>query len=97
MTDDRLARLDGIYPLADDDPRWRQRPRAVVEGALAGDASVVQLRLKQTDDGEALALTRWASELAHERGALLIVNDRFDLADLAGADGVHLGQDDLAP
>lgn len=35
--------------------------------------------------------------MAHERGALLIVNDRADIAKLAGADGVHLGQDDLNP
>ncbi len=92
-----LARLRGIYPLADDDPRWRHDPRAVVEGALAGGASAVQLRLKHTADGAALALARWAVERAHAAGALLVVNDRFDLADLAGADGVHLGQRDLPP
>lgn len=92
-----MGRLRGIYPLADDDPRWRHDPRAVVEAALGGGASVVQLRLKRTPDGDALALARWAVERAHEAGALLIVNDRFDLADLAGADGVHLGQEDVPP
>jgi thiamine-phosphate pyrophosphorylase len=35
--------------------------------------------------------------LAHEAGAILIVNDRADIARLAGADGVHIGQDDLSP
>ena len=57
----------------------------------------MQLRLKYTADGAALALARWAAERAHAAGALLVVNDRFDLADLAGADGVHLGQRDLPP
>ena len=97
MSDERLARIRGIYPIADDDPRWRNGPRAVVESALLGGATVVQLRLKHTIDREALELARWACERAHEAGAILIVNDRFDLADLAGADGVHIGEEDLAP
>jgi thiamine-phosphate pyrophosphorylase len=93
----RLERVSGLYPLADDDPRWRHGPRAVVEAALAGGARLVQLRLKHTADGDALALAQWAAARAHEAGALLFVNDRYDLADLAGADGVHLGDRDLAP
>ncbi len=92
-----LKRLRGIYALADDDPRWRHGPRSVVEAALAGGATTLQLRLKHTRDRDALQLVRWAVERAHRAGALLIVNDRFDLADLGAADGVHLGQDDLAP
>ena len=95
MSDD--PRLHGLYPLADDDPRWRHGARAVVRAALEGGVTVLQLRLKHTPDGEALELARWAVSRAREAGALLIVNDRFDLADLAGADGVHLGQDDLEP
>ena len=92
-----LEKVRGIYPLADDSASWRHGPRAVVLGALAGGASIVQLRLKLTDDREALELARWAAARAREAGALLFVNDRFDLAHLAGADGVHLGQDDVAP
>jgi thiamine-phosphate pyrophosphorylase len=92
-----LDALRGIYPLADDDPRWRNGPRAVVDAALEGGASVVQLRLKRTRDRDALELARWAAERCRARGALLFVNDRFDLADLAGAAGVHLGDEDLPP
>jgi thiamine-phosphate pyrophosphorylase len=91
------ARLAGLYPLADDDPRWRNGPRELVLATLAGGATVVQLRLKRTPDREALELARWAVERARAAGALLVVNDRFDLADLAGADGVHLGQEDVPP
>ncbi|MFI5314847.1 MAG: thiamine phosphate synthase [Myxococcota bacterium] len=97
MTPRPLDRLRGVYVLADDDPRWRHGVRAQLEGALAGGATAVQLRLKHTADGEALELARWAAARARAAGALLFVNDRFDLALLAGADGVHLGQDDLAP
>ncbi|HXX48229.1 MAG TPA: thiamine phosphate synthase [Myxococcota bacterium] len=97
MTKPGLERVRGIYVLADDDPRWKLGVRAQLEGALAGGASVVQLRLKHTADGAALELARWGAARAREAGALLVVNDRFDLALLAGAGGVHLGQDDLAP
>jgi thiamine-phosphate pyrophosphorylase len=57
----------------------------------------VQLRAKQTPDREVLA---WAAEiraLATRAGVLFFVNDRFDLALAAQADGAHLGQEDLAP
>jgi thiamine-phosphate pyrophosphorylase len=57
----------------------------------------VQLRLKHTRDADALQLARWTAARCREAGALSFVNDRFDLADLAGCDGVHLGQDDVAP
>ncbi|HTO54487.1 MAG TPA: thiamine phosphate synthase [Myxococcota bacterium] len=97
MTRAGVERVRGVYVLCDDDPRWKNDVRAQLEGALAGGAEVLQLRLKHTPDGAALALARWAAERARAAGSLLFVNDRFDLALLAGADGVHLGQDDLAP
>ena len=97
MTRASLERLRGVYVLVDDNPRWRNDARAQLAGALAGGATVVQLRLKHTADGAALAFARESVARARAAGALLFVNDRFDLALLAGADGVHLGQDDLAP
>jgi thiamine-phosphate pyrophosphorylase len=92
-----LERLRGIYAIADGDPRWPQGARAQVEGALAGGACAVQLRLKRARDADALELARWAAARCRAAGALSFVNDRFDLADLAGCDGVHLGQDDVVP
>jgi thiamine-phosphate pyrophosphorylase len=91
------ARIAGLYAIADDDPARGHSPLAVVDAALAGGVSVIQLRLKHATDREALALARAAVRRTSAAGALLIVNDRFDLADLAGADGVHLGQGDVAP
>lgn len=92
-----IEAVAGIYPLADDDPRWRVRPLELVAAAVRGGASVVQLRLKHTRDAEALRLARAARGHTRAAGALLILNDRFDLADLAQVDGVHLGQHDPAP
>ena len=63
--------------------------------ALDGGADCLQLREKALGDRELLARARQLVELCHRRGALCIINDRPDIAVLAGADGVHLGQDDL--
>jgi thiamine-phosphate pyrophosphorylase len=64
---------------------------------LAGGARWLQLRAKHASSGQ---LLDWTGELvsdAHAAGALLVVNDRADVARLAGADGAHVGQDDLTP
>ena len=64
---------------------------------LNGGARFLQLRAKQASGAEFLDLASRVVELAHARGAAVIVNDRADIARLSGADGVHVGQDDLAP
>jgi thiamine-phosphate diphosphorylase len=63
--------------------------------ALEGGVTAVQLRCKQRTDRECLDLARWLRIATQERGALFLVNDRVDLALACGADGVHLGVDDL--
>ncbi|PYR35261.1 MAG: thiamine phosphate synthase, partial [Acidobacteria bacterium] len=64
---------------------------------LDGGARFLQLRAKHLPSADLLDLAAAIAELARPRGARLIVNDRADLARLANADGVHLGQDDLPP
>jgi len=73
----------------------RGDPAATAEAALAGGADALQLREKDAGDREVLALALRLRALTAAAGALLIVNDRPDIAGAAGADGVHLGQDDL--
>src|SRR3954447_6807348 len=68
--------------------------RAVVPAALQGGVDVVQLREKDAPDEEVVACGRWLRELCDEHDALLVVNDRPDLALACDADGVHVGQDD---
>jgi thiamine-phosphate pyrophosphorylase len=70
---------------------------AGLRAALAGGADILQLREKDADDGAVLAAAAEFRHAADEHGALFILNDRPDLAAAAGADGVHLGQDDPAP
>ena len=98
MTDfaDRLARLQRavLYLVCD----LRPGGRALVDvlaPALAGGVDVVQLRDKQASRDELLAGAVVARRCCDETGALLILNDRPDLVREAGADGCHVGQDDM--
>ncbi|HEX8202202.1 MAG TPA: thiamine phosphate synthase, partial [Isosphaeraceae bacterium] len=67
----------------------------IVGEALAGGADVIQLREKGRPDREVLRRAQTVRELTAQARARFILNDRPDLAVLAGADGVHLGQDDV--
>jgi Thiamine monophosphate synthase len=90
-------RLQPLYPIVDVDVcRLRGLdPLAVLDAYLAGGARFIQLRDKTTRTGPLTALADQAVLRAHAAGAALIVNDRADVAKLARADGVHVGQDDL--
>jgi thiamine-phosphate pyrophosphorylase len=68
---------------------------AFLEAALRGGVDIVQLRMKQANDEAVLAAAQRFRRICDDHGALLIVNDRPDLAAAAGADGVHLGQEDV--
>ena len=67
----------------------------IVSAALRGGADVIQLRHKSLPRGELLALALELRKLA--RDAVFIVNDFVDIALLSGADGAHLGPDDISP
>lgn len=69
----------------------------IVEAALQGGVSVVQLRKKSMPMGEQYAIALELRRLTELHDALLIINDHADIAVAADADGVHLGQDDLPP
>ena len=62
---------------------------------VEGDADCIQLRAKNADDDRLFALAVEFVQICNEGGVLSIINDRVDVAVAAGADGVHLGQDDL--
>ena len=66
-----------------------------VEAALDGGVTCLQLREKEASAGEILALARTLLPLCRARRVPLLINDRVDIALAAGADGVHLGQEDL--
>jgi thiamine-phosphate pyrophosphorylase len=77
-----------LYLVCDD------RDDAFLEAALDGGVDVVQLRMKDARDEDVIAAGRRLKRICEAHEALLIVNDRPDLAVAIDADGVHLGQDD---
>jgi thiamine-phosphate pyrophosphorylase len=90
--DDRRDRLDRalLYLVCD------ERSDEFLNAALRGGVDIVQLRIKDAPDDQVLAAARRFRRLCSAAGALLIVNDRPDLALAVDADGVHVGQDDVA-
>ncbi len=85
----RRLRSSRLYLVCD------ARSGELLDAALRGGVDIVQLRMKGRPDEEILTAARHLSRLCAEHEALLILNDRPDLVAAAGADGVHVGQDDV--
>ncbi|MGO9498521.1 MAG: thiamine phosphate synthase [Solirubrobacteraceae bacterium] len=71
------------------------QPDEFLARAFVGGVDIVQLRMKEAGDAEIVAAGRRFAAAAAAHGALFIINDRPDLVEATGADGVHVGQDDL--
>jgi thiamine-phosphate pyrophosphorylase len=84
-----MSVVRGFYAVLDrDDPGF-------AELLIRGGARVVQVRMKRASAAELARACARALEVTRAHGALLVVNDRLDVALAIGADAVHLGQDDL--
>jgi len=89
-----LPRLQAILDV-ETAARAAVQPLHLVQAFLDGGVQFVQIRAKQLPSGPFLDLCDEVVRLAAPYGALVIVNDRVDLARLSGAGGAHVGQDDL--
>ena len=87
--------MSGLYVIIDPDACRGRSPVEIARMALAGGASIVQWRDKRRDATTQLADARAIVALCRQYGAIFIANDYPDLAIASGADGVHLGQQDL--
>jgi thiamine-phosphate pyrophosphorylase len=85
----------GVYLVTEESLSGGRRSEQIVEAALAGGIRAVQVREKDGSTRRALEIALAARRLTRKYGALLIVDDRIDLALACEADGVHVGQDDL--
>lgn len=90
MTDDF-----GVYLITDADLSGDRSTVEIVENAIRGGVDVVQLREKGKSARTRYELGTTLRELTRDADVPLIVNDRIDIAAAIGADGVHLGDDDL--
>ncbi len=86
--------LGGFYGIIDrNDP---ELARQLVDPDLGG-AKVLQLRMKTASSQQLYDTAVMVRQVTEQYGALFVVNDRVDIAIASGADGVHLGQEDLPP
>jgi len=93
----RLRAFSPIYPIIDVD-FCRHRgidPSSLAAACLRGGATLLQVRQKSGGSGAFLALVRDLLRLPDAAEATIVVNDRADIACMAGAPGVHVGQEDL--
>lgn len=89
--------MKGLYVIIDPEHCAGREALWVAEQALLGGACALQLRAKLLTDAALLALGHALRALTSEHAVPLWINDRLDIALLCGADGLHLGQQDLPP
>ncbi|MER3427965.1 MAG: thiamine phosphate synthase, partial [Pyrinomonas sp.] len=88
--------LPRVYPITDRRLAGLSHAEQVAQ-LTTGGAKLIQLREKQLEAGPFYEQARAAVRVARTHGALIIINDRVDIALAVEADGVHLGQTDLPP
>jgi thiamine-phosphate pyrophosphorylase len=91
VTHDRFERLSAarLYLVCD------EMPAGQLDAAIKGGVQMVQLRMKGADPARIVRVAREYSEVCAANGVPLMINDHPELVVSAGADGVHLGQDDV--
>jgi thiamine-phosphate diphosphorylase len=95
-----LKALPGIFPLyfvTDGNLNAGRSKFDVIAAALRGGARLIQFRDKNLSDEVFEAEAREVLKLCRAHGATLIINDHVEIAARIGADGVHLGQEDMSP
>jgi thiamine-phosphate pyrophosphorylase len=84
-----------LYPVTDQELSLGRSDLEVLDGLIVGGARIVQLREKHLSKNDFYLLAQAFRQKTEQAGMLLIINDHLDVALACGADGVHLGQDDM--
>ena len=84
-----------VYVITDSHHARGRSDRDIALAAIRGGATSVQLRMKDTPEREMMALARELQPRCRAAGVILVINDRLEVALAVGADGLHVGQDDL--
>jgi thiamine-phosphate pyrophosphorylase len=88
-------KLPPLYAILDPEQTRGRPAERVLAALLEAGVSILQLRVKSLPPVDFLELAKQARAVTRAHGCKLIINDRVDIALACGADGVHLGQDDL--
>ncbi|MCX6003958.1 MAG: thiamine phosphate synthase [Chloroflexi bacterium] len=95
LRQDKSKHIIGLYAVVDTDALKGRSHLDIARQVIFGGAGTVQLRDKTTEKRALLAVAQELQNLCVENGTLFIVNDYLDIALAAGADGLHIGQEDL--
>ena len=90
-----LFKNSDLYPVVSSEFCNGRDVVSIVEAIAAGGAKLVQIREKNLSDSAVFELVKKCKAVTDRHQMLLLVDDRVDIAIAAGADGVHLGQDDF--
>ena len=90
-----VKELKGLYVIINTTAEDEYSPIELTRKAISGGADIIQFRDKGDGTEDFLFLAKGIKELCQEAGVTFIVNDRVDVAEAIGADGVHLGQGDF--
>ena len=90
-----LFKSSDLYPVISSEFCNGRSVCEILSGIASAGAKIVQIREKNISDLAMFELVKRCKEITDRYGMLLIVDDRLDIAMAAGADGVHLGQDDF--
>lgn len=92
-----VLKPNSLYLVTDSDLLAKSGPsfESHIEQAILGGVDIVQIREKHADTGSFINKARGLLTICRRHGVPLIVNDRVDVALAIGADGVHIGQDDM--
>jgi thiamine-phosphate pyrophosphorylase len=93
----QALRFCPLYFIIDESICGFRDPLRTAYDAVSGGVRIMQLRMKHSSTRELLLLARRLRTICEDRGCLLLINDRIDIALLAGAQGVHFGAEDLDP
>jgi len=96
LRQDKVKQIHGLYAVIDIQSLTGRNPVEITRQVIRGGAKIIQLRDKTTKKKDLLPIAQVLSDLCKENGALFIMNDNLDIALAAGADGLHIGQEDLA-
>jgi thiamine-phosphate pyrophosphorylase len=96
LRQDKTEKIKGLYAIVDT-ASLKGRSHVKIAGEIIrGGAKVIQLRDKTTKKKDLLTIAQALSDLCKTNGALFIMNDNLDVALAVGADGLHIGQEDLS-
>jgi len=96
LRQDKTEKIKGLYAIIDTQSLKGRDSLEITRQVIRGGAKVIQLRDKTMKKKGLLPIAQALTNLCKENGALFIMNDNLDIALAAGADGLHIGQEDLS-